>query len=103
MHQRLLSRRGVRVDKYCVDKRSEEHTSELQSHVNIVCRLLLEKIKSKERHKGICGDLTGMHQINGHAHDYPIGASLYQVYSTRVLTSKSIMSLDVVIDSRTGD
>src|SRR5438477_6886444 len=26
--------------------RSEEHTSELQSHVNIVCRLLLEKKKS---------------------------------------------------------
>src|SRR5690242_21180213 len=25
--------------------RSEEHTSELQSHVNLVCRLLLEKIK----------------------------------------------------------
>src|SRR5690242_21471662 len=25
--------------------RSEEHTSELQSHVNIVCRLLLEKRK----------------------------------------------------------
>src|SRR5690242_6717142 len=25
------------------DLRSEEHTSELQSHVNIVCRLLLEK------------------------------------------------------------
>src|SRR4051812_49781275 len=24
-------------------RRSEEHTSELQSHVNIVCRLLLEK------------------------------------------------------------
>src|SRR4051812_49795612 len=28
--------------------RSEEHTSELQSHVNIVCRLLLEKKKSKK-------------------------------------------------------
>src|SRR5690242_20984815 len=26
-------------------RRSEEHTSELQSHVNIVCRLLLEKNK----------------------------------------------------------
>src|SRR5690242_20875750 len=26
--------------------RSEEHTSELQSHVNLVCRLLLEKKKS---------------------------------------------------------
>src|SRR5690242_21582899 len=28
-----------------VDVRSEEHTSELQSHVNLVCRLLLEKKK----------------------------------------------------------
>src|SRR4029434_9084813 len=27
-------------------KRSEEHTSELQSHLNFVCRLLLEKKKS---------------------------------------------------------
>src|SRR5690242_12610357 len=27
-------------------KRSEEHTSELQSHVNLVCRLLLEKKKT---------------------------------------------------------
>src|SRR5690242_21539638 len=29
--------------------RSEEHTSELQSHVNLVCRLLLEKKKKKNR------------------------------------------------------
>src|SRR5260370_1466792 len=28
-----------------IDKRSEEHTSELQSHLNLVCRLLLEKKK----------------------------------------------------------
>src|SRR6266571_8468803 len=28
--------------------RSEEHTSELQSHVNLVCRLLLEKKKNKK-------------------------------------------------------
>src|SRR5260370_26169622 len=27
--------------------RSEEHTSELQSHLNLVCRLLLEKKKHK--------------------------------------------------------
>src|SRR5260370_7676016 len=27
------------------DYRSEEHTSELQSHLNLVCRLLLEKKK----------------------------------------------------------
>src|SRR5260370_5429350 len=28
---------------YIVELRSEEHTSELQSHLNLVCRLLLEK------------------------------------------------------------
>src|SRR5260370_1825814 len=28
--------------------RSEEHTSELQSHLNLVCRLLLEKKKHKK-------------------------------------------------------
>src|SRR5438477_8678013 len=32
-----------------VDARSEEHTSELQSHVNLVCRLLLEKKKKRNR------------------------------------------------------
>src|SRR5258706_7106042 len=30
------------------DARSEEHTSELQSLTNLVCRLLLEKKKKKE-------------------------------------------------------
>src|SRR5260370_19851630 len=29
-----------------VSTRSEEHTSELQSHLNLVCRLLLEKKKT---------------------------------------------------------
>src|SRR5436190_14754125 len=29
--------------------RSEEHTSELQSHSDLVCRLLLEKKKNKEK------------------------------------------------------
>src|SRR5260370_24461396 len=32
--------------------RSEEHTSELQSHLNLVCRLLLEK-KKKKNHNDI--------------------------------------------------
>src|SRR5690242_21220040 len=31
--------------------RSEEHTSELQSHVNLVCRLLLEKKKKTTNSK----------------------------------------------------
>src|SRR5690606_7337062 len=38
------------------DTRSEEHTSELQSRENLVCRLLLEKKKIKY--------LTGMHKID---------------------------------------
>src|SRR5438105_11462373 len=33
-----------------VDGRSEEHTSELQSRVDLVCRLLLEKKKNKKDH-----------------------------------------------------
>src|SRR5947207_6145066 len=32
-----------------VDARSEEHTSELQSHSDLVCRLLLEKKKKKKK------------------------------------------------------
>src|SRR5947207_6055587 len=36
--------------------RSEEHTSELQSHSDLVCRLLLEKKKTKGRQKAIARD-----------------------------------------------
>src|SRR2546430_5422419 len=32
---------------WCMSDRSEEHTSELQSQSNLVCRLLLEKKKQK--------------------------------------------------------
>src|SRR2546429_4927404 len=35
--------------------RSEEHTSELQSRLHLVCRLLLEK-KKKHNARGICLD-----------------------------------------------
>src|SRR5688572_31487369 len=35
------------VIKSCNNYRSEEHTSELQSQSNLVCRLLLEKKKNK--------------------------------------------------------
>src|SRR5260370_31503394 len=33
----------VLADAMIASTRSEEHTSELQSHLNLVCRLLLEK------------------------------------------------------------
>src|SRR5260370_23818017 len=35
-------------------RRSEEHTSELQSHLNLVCRLLLEKKKTENEIDDIC-------------------------------------------------
>src|SRR5260370_26590541 len=41
---------GTGVPQLCkkvLQTRSEEHTSELQSHLNIVCRLLLEKKKTR--------------------------------------------------------
>src|SRR5690242_21383396 len=40
-------RQGCRRARLLRGDRSEEHTSELQSHVNLVCRLLLEKKKEK--------------------------------------------------------
>src|SRR2546426_7518266 len=44
---------GVRIDpdvsgRLADEERSEEHTSELQSPCNLVCRLLLEKKKKSE-------------------------------------------------------
>src|SRR5260370_22643616 len=45
-HQQLLHRAA----------RSEEHTSELQSHLNLVCRLLLEKKKPAHARRNAAGD-----------------------------------------------
>src|SRR2546430_13611684 len=48
-------------DAATYEERSEEHTSELQSQSNLVCRLLLEKKKKNTQHR---------HEIivKGHAH-----------------------------------
>src|SRR5690242_20850810 len=45
---RLLRTGRLRHRIRVAEMRSEEHTSELQSHVNLVCRLLLEKKKKVE-------------------------------------------------------
>src|SRR5207302_9038003 len=39
---------AIAFDLTAADLRSEEHTSELQSRENLVCRLLLEKKKNKQ-------------------------------------------------------
>src|SRR5260370_26918359 len=43
---------AAKAEQLSAKGRSEEHTSELQSHLNLVCRLLLEKKKQKEEHQG---------------------------------------------------
>src|SRR2546430_12329096 len=42
--------RAGRLPRRGEDRRSEEHTSELQSQSNLVCRLLLEKKKNITTH-----------------------------------------------------
>src|SRR5438876_7580577 len=53
LHLRLGVRQGPR--------RSEEHTSELQSPVHLVCRLLLEKKKDKDNRLNDLSILSSIH------------------------------------------
>src|SRR2546430_4264648 len=46
----LLFEIGLETDLKAMMRRSEEHTSELQSQSNLVCRLLLEKKKTNILH-----------------------------------------------------
>src|SRR2546430_15829367 len=50
-HQEERGRGSYRGGERRRDARSEEHTSELQSQSNLVCRLLLEKKKKKTRNQ----------------------------------------------------
>src|SRR5258706_6286058 len=71
--------------KRIAPERSEEHTSELQSLTNLVCRLLLEKKKKKSR-QNRC--MHAQHFINNND-----AASIYT--STRVArTTKPDLSVD---------
>src|SRR5260370_25540120 len=51
--QKRINRGGRRLFGDCYEffNRSEEHTSELQSHLNLVCRLLLEKKNCTHRRR----------------------------------------------------
>src|SRR2546426_3836728 len=58
--------RGERARLPC--DRSEEHTSELQSPCNLVCRLLLEKKKKTKKHQATSdGRLPKPRRNAGHA------------------------------------
>src|SRR5260221_4415441 len=55
LHQLVDDERLEQLDRHRLGQaalvRSEEHTSELQSHSDLVCRLLLEKKKKKNTDK----------------------------------------------------
>src|SRR5205807_10453963 len=53
MRRVILPAAGAPARCACDCRRSEEHTSELQSPCNLVCRLLLEKKKNKTNHDHI--------------------------------------------------
>src|SRR5256885_9977639 len=61
MARRLASRRGSLRD------RSEEHTSELQSPCNLVCRLLLEKKKKQNE-----STQRNFHTVHMRTHTYTL-------------------------------
>src|SRR2546430_10967005 len=69
-HHHTLSDRGLRLGAAVAVVaetpilRSEEHTSELQSQSNLVCRLLLEKKNNFPL------ELTGVHAVLGPLHHY---------------------------------
>src|SRR2546430_8151811 len=56
----------------CTESRSEEHTSELQSQSNLVCRLLLEKKKKKKP-----TDITSHTPIPTPAHNLVLLSTIY--------------------------
>src|SRR5256885_12162803 len=53
--------RGL-ADSAALVVRSEEHTSELQSPCNLVCRLLLEK--KKKANDNVCGNTNSSSYVN---------------------------------------
>src|SRR3982075_1930447 len=61
--------------------RSEEHTSELQSHVNLVCRLLLEKKEclapGEQRDRTMLFTRLAQRLRGVHLRDSPAGVALF--------------------------
>src|SRR5438876_7223061 len=52
-HARVEGDRDNREQIWALTSRSEEHTSELQSPVHLVCRLLLEKKKKRRKRRDL--------------------------------------------------
>src|SRR6266480_1480305 len=74
--------------------RSEEHTSELQSHVNLVCRLLLEKKKKNKLSVYISIQIQSEILPIDNLHSSSYTAMLFDLLVlTRVFIADSLLSL----------
>src|SRR5260370_4335345 len=69
----LLAARPTRNWMLVKNIRSEEHTSELQSHLNLVCRLLLEKKKHFGAVRGLAVECLALEQGLHHSAQHAIG------------------------------
>src|SRR5437016_6424579 len=67
-HRRPAHPRGRHLSPRRRATRSEEHTSELQSLTNLVCRLLLEKKKNKKDNRRI--RLENLQSCDPHTEHY---------------------------------
>src|SRR2546429_2416330 len=56
-------------------RRSEEHTSELQSRLHLVCRLLLEKKKNSPHSFSVIRQRRGAYVNVGSIHDSPLNCA----------------------------
>src|SRR6266511_3729077 len=80
------------VVRHCCWRRSEEHTSELQSRENLVCRLLLEKKKNDHSRRFVAWTLTPATRYLRHtfSFDVPLNGSNRSRISTPSNPTSSI-------------
>src|SRR5687768_18364627 len=60
------AQRRAALERLASTRRSEEHTSELQSRLHLVCRLLLEKKKTKTQTANYIQILLAFDRIRGY-------------------------------------
>src|SRR2546422_3290546 len=77
----------TRKDEQWIGSRSEEHTSELQSRLHLVCRLLLEKKKSTTT------------SVDGYQKQMPGGPSSLRGWSTILILAASVRPVGVLIQN----
>src|SRR2546425_9070358 len=76
-------------------RRSEEHTSELQSLAYLVCRLLLEKKKTKTNNRCNCKQSATARTTSRESVSQPTDRSLKATTRTRVCNKSSMRARDV--------